>query len=128
VCVCVCGVCACVCARARLRSSYSLSLSFKSRSVDILASVGALPVFDHMLQVVMQVSYASVFAMAFPAGSSICLIIIFFQARILASRVLITGARHILSPSNGIGMWLHTLEVVFFISVAPPARITTAFL
>ena len=90
--------------------------------MDILASVGELPVFDHMLQVVMQVSYASVFAMAFPAGSCISLVIIFFQARILASRVLITGARHILCPSTGIGMWLHTLEVVFFISV----RATTA--
>ena len=90
---------------------------FKSRSVDILASVGTLPLFDHMLQVVMQVSYASVFALSFPAGSFVCLVIVFFQSRILASKVLITGARHIPRASNGIGMWLHTLEVVFFISI-----------
>ncbi len=98
---------------------------FKSRSVDILASVGVLPVFDHMLQVVMQVSYASVFALSFPAGSFICLIIVFFQARILASKVLITGARHITRASNGIGMWLHTLEVVFFISILVNGLICT---
>ena len=98
---------------------------FKSRSVDILASVGVLPVFDHMLQVVMQVSYASVFALSFPAGSFICLIIVFFQARILASKVLITGARHITRASSGIGMWLHTLEVVFFISVLVNGLICT---
>jgi hypothetical protein len=99
--------------------------AFKTRSVDILASVGVLPVFDHMLQVVMQVSYASVFALSFPAGSFICLIIVFFQARILASKVLITGARHITRASNGIGMWLHTLEVVFFISVLVNGLICT---
>lgn len=98
---------------------------FKARSVDILASVGVLPVFDHMLQVVMQVSYASVFALSFPAGSFICLVIVFFQARILASKVLITGARHITRASNGIGMWLHTLEVVFFISILVNGLICT---
>jgi hypothetical protein len=98
---------------------------FQSRSVDILSSVGVLPLFDHMLQVVMQVSYASVFALSFPAGSFICLVIVFFQARILASKVLITGARHVTRASTGVGMWLHTLEVVFFIAILVNGLICT---